>query len=685
MKSITNSLRSYDIDYQEWDVTKLNENEKLTPKLYDDGKRPIYFMIIIDGSLEIYNPDNNVWESVLSLDQWKELDDYEMASHARRVIVNNFTKPKIEGQYIYYDEKQMITQDVVSASNNYALKIFNDARIKRSAPLTSEGLVHSGLEYSKDKGIIPILYFKPTKSVIKKTLAAAIINQEDGREIFSFFIQFTEDSLTSTMLNHLWIIWASRSLIPGHRRVFFNPQIENVFLSSRIVDETMEDRGVTVDNFENALSKKYRSSVHDFEKIIEFVKNLNKNGDMTVGSKLQIELAFNGDGIHQYLDSIDTPSHDIHARSTEGKLVAIVGNKILNASSKSQKTEKEILLEEISKYWNTRHETLSEDELFNFFNDINIRKEFNWVSNTFSNDVFVNTTQKEVRDEVLNNLEVAMHLGLLSKDLSNSENWWSKGSIGTKGSLGFTDQTVVNTFKDFNIHYGLGNRHREDIVNHDNDYLPFISPFNNFYVIPRDKRLALRWSSSPLQTIWLYKKFYKEDYFSETTNTKKSLDEKELNQQNLSDWFKILDIESEDAVQSLLSLKHDPFVFNQANIRINDSKTNDNNSIMAQWLQATIQKYNAYVHWPMISSKSDDLAKYYVDRALRKDCGIEYSYSHNETHILSIQVVSRQACRVPITVAEGVKKNLEDNAFTYEKIGNDPLTVWIDLPGDSVT
>jgi len=482
------------------------------------------------------------------------------------------------------------------------------------------------------------------------------------------------------MLNHLWITWASRNLIPGHRRIFFTPQIENVFLSTRIVDETMEEKGITVDNFEDALSRKYRATPEDFKKIIETVKNLNKNGDMNVGSKLQIELAFNGDGIHQYLNTIDT-SKDLYIRSVEGTPIAVVSNKIIQANERTTKTEKEILLEEIVKYWNKRHDTLSKDELFKFFSDINNRKEFNWVSNTFSNSIFVNITHTEVRDEIIKNIEVAMHLGLINKELTNSEIWWSKGSIGTRGSLGFTDQTVVEALKNYNIHYGLGNMHRSDIVNQEDEYCPYASPFGDFYVIPRDKRLALRWASSPIQTIWLYKKFYNE-YFG---NEKNPLNKKELNHQNKIDWYKILDIESEDAVQSLLNLKSNPFVFNQANIRINDSKSKENNSILAQWLQVTIQKYNAYVYWPMISAKSDNIAKYFTDRLRQKECGVEYSFSHNETHILGVQVVSQKACHVPITVSNEVKRSVDDEAFTYEKYGTDPLTVWIDLPGEGVT
>jgi len=139
MTSITNSLRSYDIDYQEWDATKISSKEKLTPKLYDEGKRPNYYMVIVDGSLEVYNSNSNTWESAFSLNQWNELEEYEAINNVRRVIVNNFTKPKVDGKTIKYDEKQTVKQVIYSAHNDYTLKIFDDARVKKSAPLNSEG------------------------------------------------------------------------------------------------------------------------------------------------------------------------------------------------------------------------------------------------------------------------------------------------------------------------------------------------------------------------------------------------------------------------------------------------------------------------------------------------------------------------------------------------------------------
>jgi len=306
LPSVTNALKSYGIQYTELDASKFRPKDTLVSLLYDEGKRPNYYMIIIDGSLEVYNEKEKAWNTALTYKQWNELDSYETANHVRRVVINNIPKPKVNksGKWIPYDESLTAPQAIVSARNDYALKIFNDARVRRSAPLTSEGLTHQNIVDPDENDVTPILYFKPINGNTKeKILAAAILNMGKEREIFTFFLEFSPDSLTSTILNHLWITWASRNLIGGHRKVFFSPQIENVFLSTRIIDESLEKKGFNITNFEDALTKKFRASPNDFKSLIEYVKNLHKNGHLNKGSQLQIELAFNGKGV---LDS-NTP------------------------------------------------------------------------------------------------------------------------------------------------------------------------------------------------------------------------------------------------------------------------------------------------------------------------------------------------------------------------------------------
>eukprot|EP00833_Pecoramyces_ruminatium_P013776 jgi/Orpsp1_1/1187808/evm.model.d7180000060312.1 len=425
--SVTEALDAYGIAYETWDAINIGDDEELTPKLYD--KRPLFYMIIVDGSLEVYDKDKQIWKSALTLSQWTELDDYEAKNHIRRVVVNNYPKPKSDSNE--YDKSQVVTQKIVCADNDMTQKIFNDARVRRSAPLTSSGLIHFNIQNSKDVGVIPILYFKPNDEIIEKTLAAAVFDIGDGREVFTFFLQFTEESTTVTILNHLWITWASRGLISGYRRIFFNPQIENVFLSTQIVDDSLSSKT----EFADALTKQYRATVNDYQNLIEYMDYLTNSNELNSGSSLKVELAFNGKGVYDKRDANSKYSK----RSNDDD----ISNK------------RDIFIEEVNKYWDTRHNYYTNDKVFNFFSNVNNRNKFNWVSNTYSNNVLLDASEKEIIDEILNNIEIAMHLGLISRYLENSELWWSKNSIGTRGSLGFTDVKVVNILKKYNIHYGL--------------------------------------------------------------------------------------------------------------------------------------------------------------------------------------------------------------------------------------
>jgi len=663
IKSVTEALDAYGIEYEEWDATSIGENKKLTPKLYD--KRPLFYMIVVDGSLEVYNEKKKIWESALTENQWKELEDYEASNHVHRVVVNNYPKPQSDNkEWGGYEKSQVIEQKIVCADNDITKKIFNDARIKRSAPLTSEGLIHHNIQNTDDVTVIPILYFKPNNIIIKKTLAAAIFDIGDGREVLSFYIQFTPESTTIAILNHLWITWASRGLIPGYRRIFFTPQVENVFLNTPIVDDTTSKDA----ELKDALTKKYRATTKDYEGIIHFMSKLSKSKKLNEGSSLKIELAFNGQGI------TDATAQYGSSSSNEKRTISTANNL----------SEKDIFIKEVNKYWNPRHNTYTKDEIFNFFSDINHRIKFNWVSNTYSNDVLLDASEQEIVNEILNNIESAMHLGLISRNLDNSELWWSKECIGTRGSLGFTDAKVVNILKKYNINFGLGNSLRNDINHPKNSYLPWKSTTEDFHVIPRNKRLLLRWASSPKESIWLYNKFHnpseKEGDHHITNYVKK---EKRMHKKELKKWHNILESESDEAVLSLLKLKHDPFVFNQSNLKV--LSKNGYTSIISLWIKSTVKKLNAYVYWPVISAKSDDLAHHYNLRAIQKECGAEISYSHNDTHIFSVQVSSSKPCKVPITVGGNIVQKEYDSSFTFEKIGTDPLTVWINAPGDNIS
>jgi len=661
--SVTEALDAYGIDYVEWDVSGLGEKETLTPKLFD--KRPLYYMIIIDGSLEVYDESENSWKSVLTPDQWSELDDYEASHRVRRVVVNQYPKPRSsDSEWGGYEKGQVLPQQIVCADNDSTHKIFNEARVRRSAPLTSEGLIHSNVEYSEDDGVIPILYFKPNDIIIKKTLAAAIFDIGDGREVLTFFLQFSSESITTTILNHLWITWASRGLIPGYRRVLFTPQVENVFLSTSVIDDSLP---VTTE-LKDALTHQYRATAKDYENIMNFMNDLSKTHSLNYGSILKMELVFNGKGI---LTSNSETNNNKKKRS-------------LNANNKS---ERDIFIDEINKYWDSRHEEMEKDDLFNFFSNMNHRRKFNWVSNTYSNSVLLDASEQEIVDEILKNIESAMHLGLISRHLENSELWWSKGSIGTRGSLGFTDVKVVNILKKYNIHYGLGNKLRSDIVHPFNSYLPWSSILGDFQVIPRNKRLLLRWATTPKESVWLYNKYHNEttseplDHILTKTNKKKRA-ARSNNDGEDEAWFNVLEAEANEAVLSLLKLKHDPFVFNQSNLKV---LSDGSSSIVSEWIDITLQKLNSYVYWPMFSYKSDDLGTYYKLRSLRRECGSEFHYSHNETHILGIEVSSNQPCVVPITVTGDIVQTASDPNLTFEKVGTDPLTVWVTVPGDNTS
>ena len=91
----------------------------------------------------------------------------------------------------------------------------------------------------------------------------------------------------------------------------------------------------------------------------------------------------------------------------------------------------------------------------------------------------------------------------------------------------------------------------------------------------------------------------------------------------------------------------------------------------------------------MITLKHDDIAQVFLDRMARDQCspGIAWNFSNDNKSIVSITVTTAQQNRckvlVPVTVPADVKSI--PSGSRKEKVGEDPLTVWVKLNGQPVT
>jgi hypothetical protein len=91
----------------------------------------------------------------------------------------------------------------------------------------------------------------------------------------------------------------------------------------------------------------------------------------------------------------------------------------------------------------------------------------------------------------------------------------------------------------------------------------------------------------------------------------------------------------------------------------------------------------------MITLKHDDIAQAFVNRMNRDQCspGLTWNFNSAGTGIESVTVTTAQSNRcnveIPVTVPAGVRGT--PSGSRTERVGNDPLTIWVKMTGSPIT
>jgi hypothetical protein len=135
-------------------------------------------------------------------------------------------------------------------------------------------------------------------------------------------------------------------------------------------------------------------------------------------------------------------------------------------------------------------------------------------------------------------------------------------------------------------------------------------------------------------------------------------------------------------------------MFHQANLRQVDAGASVADifsakiSLLQIWVETIVKEYTRLVTWPLITLKHDALGIDFVRRSERDECGPKLDYNYkvtgNKKRITGVTVKSKDnACgtQIPVTFPGPVK---DKKGFRSEKIGTDPLTIWVELKGNAV-
>jgi hypothetical protein len=111
--------------------------------------------------------------------------------------------------------------------------------------------------------------------------------------------------------------------------------------------------------------------------------------------------------------------------------------------------------------------------------------------------------------------------------------------------------------------------------------------------------------------------------------------------------------------------------------------------LLQSWVETMLQEMTRLTTWPIISIKHDDAAVQFTNRMARDKCApnLSYTYSADGKRITGVTVTAiNNTCpvQIPVTFPGPATSTVKAGA-TSEKVGTDPLTVWITLSGTPIT
>ena len=631
--SIKNNFKSYGIPF---DVVEFSAASPFTGNLvlYNKSNEPKYNLVVISGSELTYQLSDGTWGSALNPDQWAYLEKYEAQNSIRRVVIGDDISNKVD--VTLYDPtkwgESSSNQPLVVEPSEEVKTIFNQARIKITAPLDVNDIYHSKVKIVDTTTTRPFLHYKGTDGAV----AATISKYNDGREVMRFFFGLGTWSQSSTMINHLWLTWGTRALFNGFRRVYFTPHIDDVLLGTELVNPKKD---------QTFGGETYRMAPFDFQKIAEFQKDVLKI--MPKGSFYRSELAINGNGVLISGDYTQSISLDT-ARHHDEEWVKKPGTGDQRWPHPNYQFSK------------AQRDTFKKDPVYNYFyHNVTAQKEFFWSSHTFTHENLDELHTTDVDNEIRLNIELAKEMGLVDTE------YWSAGSIITPQISGLHNKDALDVFRKYGIQSATGDLSRPALCNTENPYLPFFttkesSNLAGFPIIPRTPTEMYYFCSTRDENIWMYNHIY-----AEVLGKKHTYNE-------------FLERESQRTLLLMTQLRHEAHQFHQANLRYFDKGKGLGSSLLEDWTRAFVNLYTKYVDWPLISLKIDKQAEVFTERAKLEACGAKAKLIIENNSVVGVTVsASKGDCTVPVTLP-GKAASIPKGSKT-EQVGNDPLTVWVPL------
>lgn len=431
--------------------------------------------------------------------------------------------------------------------------------------------------------------------------------------------------------------------------------------------------------------EKFRCRTTDLEAHVAWQADMNSR--MPTGSNYIIEMGYNGNGNIEastvaeensttQICSPDTAIYYDYPESTPLEFVKPLGS----GTSVWPNTPS-------SYAWSLQCTKI--DPLSNWFQTASNRDNFHHISHTFTHLNLNNATYSDVSKEISFNQAYLAQVGLAANNFS------PHGLIPPAIS-GMHNGDALRAWYDNGITEVVGDSSRPLTRNQDHEYWPYITSTNadgysGMTVLPRwRKSLPTASACRNADEFLIAVAMYYNCYDLPCTSA-----EWVATSGGWGDEDDLLEYSRTTYTRHLLALRHDGFMFHQANLRHGDtpSKTvagrTDNFSLLQIWVELIVAEMSRLTTWPLVSIKQDDLATQFRNRMAADKCAPEISWtvSNDVSAITAVTLTALdKSCSVPIPVTFPVTASASCSGCTEsEQLGDDPLTLWTQMSGSQVS
>ena len=640
--SATSGLNAHGIPFQ---VLTVPQNGIALPALNSSDTQGNYGGIILSG--EVSYEYSSGWASALTPAQFQQIYNYQTSFGVRMVRLNvypgdNYGTTPLGGccgQGI--DQRMTFTNATGIETANY----------KVGASVSSQGLWHYPAQITNSSNTWEVMGLGPsTDGTYTTNSSVAVINRFGTREQMVFFTSFATDwSATSNYLQHIWINWVTRGLFTGRRRIYLSTQIDDVHLTTALYIPSNEV---------------FRLRPGDLDATVAWQKNLNRR--LPAGSDYFMEMCHNGNGniqnatLNPASSNICTPNTWIQYNPPGS--TSLEFQKPLGTGTDKWPTTPTNMT------WS--YQCASLDPLLNWFQKPANRDAFSHVSHTFTHLDLDNSTYSDTFKELSFNLAWMKEVGI-----ANAAKF-SKNGLVPPAITGMHNGDAIKAWMDNGVTAVVGDNTRPGLLNQVNEYWPLNSTVaSNGYA---GLQILPRWAT----TIY---------YNCATPNC--TLQEWINTSAGSGNFTSLLNNARDTNTRHLFALHHDPYMFHQADLQQLDAAVmtigdqTGKFSLIMTWMETITQEMTRLTNWPMISLKHDDIATQFTNRQTRDGCNpmLTYNYNKEGTAITSVTLSANgNTCAAPLPITFPGQVATTDDAVR-EQLGSDPLVLWTNLKGQSVT